>query len=176
MTAIMRALRDSISIDWDGPADHAAVQRPAAALFRSSRASVRWEVKEDKAGDNEHMAVRVGVVGWKKCNWLRWSGETSEFPAQQPAGKQTKGNQLKNVFVVYFLFGETDISLRYSAERGDFSFFVDKRRNWEQFPCGKLKFLMTREEPTKRTLKQHIQHVLLRSHARNGRGAKKVGN
>ena len=124
MTAIMRALRDSISIDWDGPADHAAVQRPAAALFRSSRASVRWEVKEDKAGDNEDTAVRVGVVGWKKCNWLRWSGETSEFPAQQPPAKQTKGNQLKNVFGVYFLFGETDISLRYSAEGGDFSFFL----------------------------------------------------
>ena len=113
----------------------------------------------------------MGVCRLKKCNWPRWSGETSEFPAQQPAAKHTKGNQLKNVFGVYFVSLWRDISLRYSAEGGDFSFFCgDKRRNWKQFPCGKLKFLLTREEPTKRTLKQHIQHVLLRSHARNGRG------
>jgi hypothetical protein len=55
--------------------------------------------------------------------------------------------------------------------------FVDKRRNWEQFPFGNLNFLMMREDRTRRTLKQHIQRVLLRSHARNGgRGEKKVVN
>ena len=71
---------------------------------------------------------------------------------------------------ILFLFGET---FRFGIlRREEISVFFcgDKRRNWKQFPCGKLKFLLTREEPTKRTLKQHIQHVLLRSHARNGRG------
>jgi hypothetical protein len=86
--------------------------------------------KKDKAGDNEHTAARVGVCRLKKMQLAPVGAERrANSRPNSPQQKQTKGNQLKNVFGVYFVSLWRDISLRYSAEGGDFScfFFVETR-------------------------------------------------